>query len=168
MVIRLITDAAKAREQLETLAEFKKTLPAVGMYFRYPAVINVDADFGSEHFREKEKAIREAWEGRQEAIAAAVADVLRGYGISETADIRCYLVALGPYGYYNAPGEVFVNIWDAATENILETIVHESLHLALTERTAGLSYEDTERFIDEQFMKGRLAEAFPGYVAQVF
>lgn len=168
MSISLHTDTGKAKEQLDTLDEFMTSLPSGGMYFRHPEIVDIDADFGSSLFREKERAIREAWKGRQESIETAIAEVLREHGVSEATDIRCYLVALGPYGYYNAPDEVFVNIWDAAVESVLETIVHESLHLALTGKTASLSYEDAERLIDSQFKKGLLFEIFPGYVVQVF
>ncbi len=168
MLILIHTDIGKAKSQLETLTGFRNNLSSGGMYFRFLDVVDIDGDFASPEFREREQVIRDLWNEKKDAIVMAIEIILEANEIFDDNDIHCYLTTLGPYGYYNPPNEIFVNIWDAPSGHTLATIVHEALHLALVPKTSGMSYEETEKFIDGQFKIPELANIFPDYEAQVF
>lgn len=168
MPIIITSDIQKAREQVPTLTDFKKDLPSDRMYFRFPAELDIEGDFRSVNFQEREKVVREVWEKKRGVVTETLGEIAAEYGLDKPQDIRAYLITLGPYGYFDPPNEVYVNIWDAPVDHVLETIVHESLHILLAAKTEGMSYEETEKFIDSQFLRPQLAETFPNYQMQRF
>lgn len=69
---------------------------------------------------------------------------------------ECYLTFYGCYGYYHFPNRMFVNVV-AKPDFIIETIVHELIHLLIYKQTinkpADYVEKEVERIYDESGLK---------------
>jgi hypothetical protein len=167
MKITLHADLKKAESQVITMEEFHSDLSSVNMYFRYPECIDIKADFNSVEFQDKIKKTQHSFERIEADVIKALEMISLEYQ-GHNLEIYCYIVSLGTYGYFNEPNEIYVNAWDAGIEFILETIVHEALHLILANYTKKMSYEETEQCIDSMFSRPVLRNLFPNYKVQSF
>lgn len=168
MNLIIITDPKKAAGQVPVLEGLLSELPSDRMYFRFPTPPGVSEDMESDRFKKKEAEIVRGWNEIRALVVPALEGIAKENGAAEDMGITCYLTTLGPYGYYSGPDEVFVNIWDAETGHVLETVVHEALHLILAGRLEGKTYEETEKAVDGCFLGPGLREVFPKYEAQDF
>jgi hypothetical protein len=116
--------------------------------------------------RKKLKILEKKWK----QIESTVFDHLLKYNKKEKAlnfrkEYECLLSFYGCYGYYNFPNEIFINV-DAKTEFIIETIIHELIHLMVYKNTRTKSYEEIEKIVDKIFVDSGLSKIFQKYKVQ--
>ncbi len=78
----------------------------------------------------------------------------------------CIMTPYGPQGYYNPPHTIIVSIKLNKISNILETIMHELIHLILYEYLKRFSYRKQEKIIDNIILKSDLKNIFTKYKSQ--
>lgn len=79
-------------------------------------------------------------------------------------DYFCWLTMYGPYGYYDQPNKVYVNITKGNTEFMIETMLHEIIHLIVGQSSVNLS-ENIEGTVDALFA-ATFGDIFPNYYVQ--
>jgi predicted SprT family Zn-dependent metalloprotease len=72
----------------------------------------------------------------------------------------------GCYGYYDYPDKIFVNI-NAKIDFILETIIHELIHLFVYEKSQNMKYQEIENLVDSIIIKSGLKNIFTKYEKQI-
>jgi hypothetical protein len=117
--------------------------------------------------KESERKIINEWAKREDVIF----DLLRKYNEKkECMDIKkeyqCFLTFYGCYGYYDYPDKIFVNI-NAEINFILETIIHELIHLFVYKRSSKMEYKKVENLVDSIFINSGLSNIFTKYKKQI-
>ena len=79
----------------------------------------------------------------------------------------CVITPYGPYGFYRTPDTIFVNVSKRNVEQWFETLFHEMLHLILFEETQNKPWQESERIIDQTFVRV-FGGLFPKYQVQKF
>ncbi|MCD4706013.1 SprT-like domain-containing protein [bacterium] len=82
-------------------------------------------------------------------------------------EYKCFLSFYGCYGYYNFSDEIYINI-NAKFEFIIETIIHELIHLLIYKNMNKKSYHQIEEKVDKIFIDSSLNKIFPDYKVQKF
>lgn len=85
--------------------------------------------------------------------------------LSVLSSYTCALTFYGPYGYYYTPDTVCLNVTKGTTEFMVQTLLHEFLHLVLFERVKDLPDKEVETIIDKTFLE-IFGELFPEYYVQ--
>lgn len=176
MKLNFVFNTDKIQESIGIVSEFLPDLKSSGMYHYFPFTEDVlkDADFvraqiarDTEQFRLDNvlKQIQEYWDTHEEKINMALSEYLSREKLSILPSYTCALTFYGPYGYYYTPDIVYLNVIKGTTEFMIQTLLHEFLHLVLFEQTKNLPGGEAETVIDKTFVEifGRL---FPDYYVQ--
>lgn len=176
MKLNLVFNTDKILESLGIVSEFLPDLKSSGMYHYFPFTEDVlkDGDFvraqiarDTEQFHLSDilKELQEYWEVREEEVNDALSEYLTREKLPTLPSYTCALTFYGPYGYYHTPDIVYLNVTKGTTEFMIQTLLHEFLHLVLFERVKGLAEREVETVIDKAFVEifGRL---FPNYYVQ--
>lgn len=98
-----------------------------------------------------------------------IIDTLKDYASTHCIHLhneyKCVLTFYGPYGYYEMPDIIYLNISKGSYEFMLETILHELLHLALEKELVNKSALEREDKIDKVFIE-LFGDIFPDYHVQ--
>ncbi len=177
MKIKIIYDKKQIKKELpfieRNIQHFKKNK----MFFYFPfepvamkdnLMINKQIKKDEERLKieqTKNKIINE-WEKKEEIVFK----LLREYNnIEKCMEIRgkyvCFLIFYGCYGYYDYPDKIFINI-NAKIEFILETIIHELIHLFVYQKSKNKEYHEIESLVDSIFINSGLNEIFSKYKKQ--
>lgn len=147
-----------------------------GMYHYFPFTDDTlkDADFVRAkiardteefHLGDVMKQLQEYWDTHEEKINMALSEYLAREKLSILPSYTCALTFYGPYGYYHTPDIVYLNITKGTTEFMIQTLLHEFLHLVLFERVKNLADKEVETVIDKTFVE-ILGQLFPEYYVQ--
>mgnify|MGYP001620127320 FL=1 len=174
MNIALYLDAEQCVRELSTIIKFFNQQRNSVSYFRFPFASDmsmevmravVEKELTGVTFSARAREVECAWQETDTQVINGVKEVALKHGVRVRSKYACYLTTLGPYGYFKTPNKIFINIVDADISHVMETIVHEVLHLALYEKAhhLNLTHEQCENLIDSQFKSGILKELFPMY-----
>ena len=175
MELQFSAKHGEVRESIEILRGDIPSLEKSGMFYYYPfdSESNTRSDeatrqivVDSDHLDIDKKAVEaKIWWGN---ISSTVNKALVSEPNLELRDIyRCVVTPYGPYGYFRQPDQIFVNADHKNIEKIVETALHEVLHLAIGDNSRGMNDRDVEATIDSLFVKA-LGEIFPKYKTQEF
>ncbi len=169
MKLNFVFNTDKIQESIEIVREFLPDLKSSGMYHYFPFteddLKNTDAIQAqiardTEQFRLGDvlKQLQEYWEAHEAEINTALSEYLIREKLSILPSYTCALTFYGPYGYYHTPDIVYLNITKGTAEFMIQTLLHEFLHLVLFERVKGLPDREVETVIDKTFIEifGRL------------
>jgi hypothetical protein len=172
MKIELKIDFNKTQEQIPVIKDFLPQIKKVGMYYYWPFDNSTDtatkqmieSDINDPVFLSKFQQLCSAWSNLETEITVAIKEIVAKQNDVELLDsYQCYILPYGCYGYYNPPNEIFINIRDAEINHILETIIHELLHLIFIKQVNKKSHHELEQFIDDFFTSKELQKIFPNY-----
>lgn len=176
MKIIFICSEAGLRESVQLGLEIIEHVRAVeGMYSYFPDVLmgdSVDAiqkqitqDMQEYNFLSRAKALQDAWNEHDSVFLDRLQTIALNQG-RVLDEIRVVPTIYGPYGFFNWPNTVYVNVGSRSIEQQFETVLHESLHLLLE---AGPDREgsdkDAEGMVDAAFVDN-FSDIFPSYKVQ--
>lgn len=125
-------------------------------------------DFRSDYLGAKEKILRD-WKNKgPKVISAFDSSDLTNYPIPEK--IFVILTRYGPGGSYWLPNRVVVKIYNDKRD-ILETIVHEIVHLIIEKPLINkhqIPHREKEALVDYLMTTKKMSQVFPGYRVQKF
>jgi hypothetical protein len=176
MKLKFVFNTNKIQESIGIVSEFLPDLKSSGMYHYFPFTEDAlkDADFVQAqiardteqfHLDDVLKQLQEYWAAHKEKINSALFEYLAREKLLILPSYTCALTFYGPYGYYHTPDIVYLNITKGTTEFMIQTLLHEFLHLVLFERAKGLSDREVESIIDKTFVE-IFGGLFPGYYVQ--
>lgn len=176
MNLNFTFDSSKILASIGIVHEFLLFLRDSGMYHYFPfsdddltnsELVQAQVDRDAEHFQlgAATDELARYWESHAVAINNALAPYLAREGLTLEPSYTCALTCYGPYGYYYTPATVYVNITERTTDEHIQTILHELLHLVLYERTKDLGGVELEHVIDCTFVEV-FGEIFPDYRVQ--
>jgi hypothetical protein len=155
-------------ESVKIIDELLGDLKAGGYFYYFPFLKSlsdipnidlkkqIDLDIKKKNFYEKVRLFEIEWNKINVEILSILDNYINKQNLSIQNEFFCNLTVYGPYGYYNKPNTIFVNIGtDKKIEFSIETLVHELLHLALEKDTSFSSKEQTEKekVVDSIFVK---------------
>ena len=176
MKLNFIFNTDKIQESIGIVSEFLPDLKSSGMYYYFPFTDGTlkDTDFVEAqiardtvefHPDDALKQLQEYWDAHEEKINEALSKYLIREKLSVLPSYTSALTFYGPYGYYHTPDVVYLNITKGTTEFMIQTMLHEFLHLVLFGRAKDLPDREVESIVDKTFVEifGRL---FPEYAIQ--
>lgn len=177
MKVRIIYNLNIIKKELlfieNSLACFKKN--KMFFYFPFESIkkinnknINKQIYKDEKHFQiEKMKKILEKkWAEKEDLVFKCLYEYNQKEKILNfSKEYQCILSFYGCYGYYKPPNKIYVNI-NAKTKFIIETIIHELIHLLIYKNTKNKSYKDIEKLVDKIFIDSGLNKIFPDYKVQ--
>ncbi len=145
--------------------------PSAQMVFRMPPRIvtpaHIFCDVWRYHPIRRVAALRALWRERASHIVPPLRRYCAQRGIALGKEYRCFVTFYGPYGFYDLPRTIYVSVAnDRSEEFLLETALHELLHIIL--RTVGerfCTHIDEERAVDALF-RALWGDVFPNYEVQ--
>lgn len=155
----------------EIVKEFVSFLEDMKMYYYFPFTQNdsvediqtqIKIDSETFKFNEAVNNLKESWEKYSPDIIPKLTLLSNN---TEVRTCRCVPTFYGPYGYYYTPDTIYINITKGNSDEWIETLIHEMLHLILSEKIEGMAHLEEERFIDATFVE-YFGEIFPNYVVQ--
>ncbi len=158
-------------ESAEIVKEFIPFLEEMKMYYYFPfsqksdfdnISTQIQKDSDTFKFVEAEKSIKESWKKYAPSIIPKLSILSNDTHLDK---YRCVLTFYGPYGYYYTPDTIYINITKCNPDEWVETLIHEMLHLILSEQIKKLTHLEEERFIDKTFVE-LFGDIFPNYEVQ--
>lgn len=158
-------------ESAEIIKEFVPFLEEMKMYYYFPFSqkdttdtirTQIQKDSNTFKYVETEKSIKQGWEKYAPDIIPKLSTILSD---SHPNKYRCVLTFYGPYGYYYTPDTIYINVTKSSPDEWIETLVHEMLHLILSEKIEEMTHLEEERFIDATFIE-LFGSIFPNYKVQ--
>lgn len=155
----------------EIVKEFVSFLEEMKMFYYFPFTqndslekIQAQIKIDSETFKYNEAVnnLKDSWEGYASSIIPKLTLLSNN---TEVHAYRCVPTFYGPYGYYYAPDTIYINITKGNSDEWIETLIHEILHLILSKEIKGMTHLEEERFIDATFVE-HFGDIFPNYVVQ--
>lgn len=176
MKLNFVFSTDKIQESIGIVSEFLPDLKSSGMYHHFPFTEDVlkDADFvraqiardtDQFHLGDVLKELQNYWEAHEEKINAALSKYFSREKLSILPSYTCALTFYGPYGYYHTPDTIYLNITKGTTEFMIQTLLHEFLHLVLFEQTKNLPDREVESATDKTFVE-IFGHIFPDYYVQ--
>jgi hypothetical protein len=176
MKLNFVFNTDKIEESIGIVSEFLPDLKSSGMYHYFPFMdgtlkdadlvqAQIARDTAEFHPDNVSKQLQEYWEAHEEEINEALSEYLTREKLSVLPSYTCALTFYGPYGYYHTPDVVYLNITKGTTEFMIQTLLHEFLHLVLFERVKDLPDKEVETIIDKTFLE-IFGELFPDYYVQ--
>jgi hypothetical protein len=178
MKIQIIYDENQIKKELNFIEECIPYFKRNKMFFYFPfdntskkdsLIIDEQIKKDEEKFKIKSTKgkIVKAWEEKE----LAVLDLLEKYNKKNNCldikkEYKCFLMFYGCYGYYDYPDKIFVNI-NAKIDFILETIIHELIHLFVYEKSQNMKYQEIENLVDSIIIKSGLKNIFTKYEKQI-
>jgi hypothetical protein len=177
MKLKILYNSNEIKRQLpfieKNVSHFKKNK----MFFYFPfeslekmstkeiqeQICKDEKNFQIEKFKKK---LEKEWNKKEKFIFEA----LKNYNDNENVfefkkEYKCFLTFYGSYGYFEYPNIIFINV-DAKIEFIMETIVHELIHLLIFEKMKNKSYLEIEKKVDKIFINSGIGKIFPNYKIQ--
>lgn len=179
MKIDIVYDTNRIKRELpfiaSNIAYFEKN--KMFSYFPFKIESNIDLDEidrqiikDENHFQitTLQNTICEEWAKKEALVFKYLNDFNKVVNVFEFEnEYTCFLTFYGCYGYYDYPNEIYVNV-DAKPEFIIETIVHELIHLLIQKKMGMKPHQEIEEFVDDVFKSSGLAELFTNYESQKF
>jgi hypothetical protein len=174
--LNLVFSTDKIQESIGIVSEFLSDLKSSGMYHYFPFSegdlkdidilgAQITHDMEQFHLDDVLKQLQEYWGAHEEKINAALSGYLTREQLSVLPSYTSALTFYGPYGYYHTPDTVYLNTTKGTTEFMIQTLLHEFLHLVLFERVKDLPDKEVETIIDKTFLE-IFGELFPDYYVQ--
>ncbi len=140
------------------------------LFMRLPETDNYREDIVQQRsayrMRERSDAVVALWKNVEQRVKESLKLHCEQNALPLRADYTVILTTYGPYGSYEAPETIYASVvHDKGALFTLETVLHELLHLILSEKTKHLSYAETERYVDKTFLS-LWRGIFPQYRAQ--
>ena len=179
MKVNIIYDIEKVKNEIPFIRENVVYFEKNNMFFRFPDIfekeinkdniykqICIDEEFFQ--IKKNESILKKEWQKKEDLIFRHLVFYNKIKKIfSFEKGYKCFLSFYGCYGYYRLPNEIYVNI-DADKNFIMETIVHELIHLLIYKEMNNKSFEEIEENVDNIFIESGLGKLFPKYKLQKF
>lgn len=163
------------RRSIDILRPFLSDMPRV-MPFRYPEeLLNgkdnslvIEDDNHLYNASNMKNALVHLWREKKNVILNALVSYCEKGGISLCEEYSCVVTFYGPYGFYELPNSIFLNVaMGKDVEFLFETMLHELLHIVLNDQLEDLLYVEREKMVDNTFVK-IWGDEFPSYRKQLF
>ncbi len=174
MEIRFFYDTKSVQKSVDILRPFAGHVPA-SMRFRYPEKLLEGGDIASAVLKADEDAynpskMRDAlahlWEEKKNVVLDSLMVYCERNNLSLYEEYFCALTFYGPYGFYELPDTVFLNVaMEKDADFLFETMLHELLHIVLGNQLESMEYMDREKLVDDTFVEIWGSE-FPLYEKQ--
>lgn len=174
MEIRFFYDVASVRKSIGILRPFAVDVPAA-MRFRYPREffteggdfsLVLESDEGNYDPSGMRDALVRLWKKRRVSILKSLETYCKKSGLPLHEEYFCSMTFYGPYGFYDLPDTVFVNVAMRKDVSFLfETMLHELLHIVLRDQLENREYVDREKLVDNTFVE-IWGKEFPLYEKQ--
>jgi hypothetical protein len=176
MKLNFIFNTDKIEESVEIVSKFLPDLKRSGMYHYFPFtendLQNTDAiqaqiarDIEQFHLDNTTRELQDYWEAHKEKINDALFAYLERENLSVSSPYICATTFYGPYGFYHTPDTIHLNITKGEIDFMIQTLLHEFLHLLLFERVRSLPENEGESVIDKTFVE-IFGDLFPDYYVQ--
>lgn len=176
MKLNFIFNTDKIQESVEIVREFLPDMKRSGMYHYFPFAENdlqntdviqaqIDRDIEQFHLDNTTRDLKGYWEAHAEKINNALSSYLECENLPLNSVYVCAITFYGPYGFYNTPDTIYLNITKGEIEFMIQTLLHEFLHLLLFERVKSLPENEVESVIDKTFVE-IFGNLFPDYYVQ--
>ncbi|OIQ02304.1 MAG: hypothetical protein COZ86_03700 [Candidatus Moranbacteria bacterium CG_4_8_14_3_um_filter_41_13] len=163
------------RRSIDILRPFLPGIPE-SMHFRYPEELLAGKDNSSviendDHLYDAsnmKNALAYLWREKRNVLSNALVAYCEKGGISLYEEYSCAMTFYGPYGFYELPCNIFLNVaMGKDVEFLFETMLHELLHIVLNNQLENLPYVEREKMVDNTFVK-IWGDEFPSYEKQLF
>lgn len=173
-----IFDIETIEKSILITKSFLDDLKKSGMYYYFPFTAEqlldkdqvlkiIQQDIDKNNITLKKEELENFWDIKKEKIIDIINDFSVEKNLTLLPEYFCVLTPYGPYGYYHTPNIIFLNTNKGETEFVIETALHEFLHLLLFETLSVMSDEGAEKLVDATFVK-LFGEMFPNYKVQDF
>lgn len=176
MKVQIIYDKNQIKKELNFIKENIPHFEKNKMFFYFPfesildnSIINEQIKNDEKKFkiREIEKKLLDEWTKKEKTVF----DLLEKYNkkkkcLNIKKEYRCFLTFYGCYGYYDYPDKIFINV-NVEIDFILETIIHELIHLFVYEKANSMEYSEIENLVDSIFIESGLKNIFTKYENQI-
>ena len=171
MTIKFLKNIDNLKHSVEIVEELLPQLSKTEMFYYFPFETNrslevnvqIDLDIDEFNFINLTEAFLEKWNEYELSILNSFENFTNINNIETETEFNCYLTIYGPYGYYNVPNEIFVNVSKKFPEFQLETLVHEILHLAIDNSSSQEKVSESK--VDDLFIEF-FGHIFPKYLKQ--
>jgi hypothetical protein len=162
MEIQFFYDVESARKSIGILRPFAVDVPAA-MRFRYPREFLaegcdfssvLESDEGNYDPSGMRDSLVRLWKKRRASILKSLETYCKKSGLPLREEYFCSMTFYGPYGFYDLPDTVFVNVAMGKDALFLfETMLHELLHVVLCDQLESKDYIDREKLVDNTFVE---------------
>lgn len=165
MKLFFTTNEKQLLKGVSIAGNFLEYLKSSGMYFRYPFAPNtppakiiqqIKIDYEQFSLASAKTELEKKWDSEQKRILINLDKFLKTEGVSLSDEYYCVVSVYGPYGFYETPNTIFLNVAEMnakGVEFVFDTILHELLHLLFDDKIKDFSPEKKEEFVDNAFAK---------------
>lgn len=161
MDIRFEYDAESVRRGVDILRPFAVDVSKT-MRFRYPGeLLEGGADISSMIENDERRydasgmkdLLSHLWREKKDVLSNALAAYCETNDILLREEYFCAMTFYGSYGFYELPGNIFLNVaLGKDVEFLFETMLHELLHIVMNDQLESLLYVEREKLVDDTFV----------------